>query len=105
MTDSWLVNQYRERVETLEARCEELRRADECSRKAIAALLRTLEEKQELQRSRRVEAEREACTKLVEAYAEGGWQRDRDGATHSALSEVAGLIRARGSETSSTTEE
>jgi len=98
MTDNWLVNQYRERVETLEARCEELRRADECSRKAIATLLRTLEEKQELQRSRRVEAEREACAKLVEAYAERGW-------THIALTEVAGLIRARGSETSSTTEE
>jgi hypothetical protein len=87
------------------AKVEELKRADDYSRKAINQLLKTLEEKREAERSKRVEAEREACARMIEAFAEGGWNKRKNAAEYSSLTAVAEMIRARSSETSSTVED
>jgi hypothetical protein len=112
-TGEWLIKEYKERVATLEQKIADLERMDDYNRKAIKTLLKTLEEKRETERSRRVKAEREACAKLLEDQA-AYLKEKAEGLTvgeirlmnlvMKVLRDGAEMIRARSSETSSTVE-
>jgi DNA-binding MarR family transcriptional regulator len=112
--NAMIEQQTADKIRDLELKVAHLERADEYSRKAINQLIKTLEEKREIERSKRVEAEREACAKLVEDVAEAirGSIRPKTfiGALMAAeakvslLEDIAKGIRARSSETSSTVE-
>jgi hypothetical protein len=109
--ERWVIEEYKERIKLLELEIVNLKRADDYSRKAINQLIKTLEEKREVERSKRVEAEREACAKLLEdraEYLKGQavtiGEMVRLDAAALVLRDAAKMIRARSSETSSTVE-